>query len=112
MKQTSRSKRLAELIQRSVASNLLYYKEHPLLALVTITDVEVAVDLSIARIFISVFDDSQIEDVLRALHREGGHLRHALAKELNLRITPRLTFVHDKSILEGEKISKLINSAL
>lgn len=110
MKQTPRSKRLAELVQRSVASNLLYYKEHPLISLVTITGVEIAVDLSVARVFISVIDVTKIEDILRALHREGGHLRHSLAKELNLRVTPRLTFVHDKSIIEGEKISKLINS--
>lgn len=111
MKQTPRCKRLAELIKRHLASAFIYYSDHPLLHQVTITDVEVAADLSVAKIFISVFDEKNITAVLQGLQRETGHLRHFLAKELNLRITPRLNFLYDESITRGQKLSALIDEA-
>ena len=112
MKQSQRCKRVAELIRRHLALALLYYRDNPVLAKVTITGVEVAADLSIAKVFVSVLLEGNSQEILRELQREVGHLRHGLAKELNLRITPRLSFVYDSSIAHGQKISALIDAAV
>lgn len=112
MKQSQRCKRLAELIRRQLGLSFLYYRDHPLLSQVTITGVEVAADLSIAKVFFSVLDEKNLKPVLQELQREGGHLRHSLAKELNLRITPRLHFVYDVSIVHGQKLSAIIDAAI
>lgn len=113
MKQSQRSKRLAELIQRSLASSLiLRYRDNPYLAQVTITSVEVAADLSVAKVFVDVLDVENVKHVLKELRHEANNLRHALANALNLRITPYLNFVYDAASVRGQKLSLLIDQAI
>jgi len=112
MKQSQRCKRLAELIKRQLASSFLYYRDHPVLSQATITGVEVAADLSVAKVFISVLDEKNVKPALQELQLESWHLRHSLAKQLNLRMTPRLYFVYDSSIARGQKLSALIDTAI
>ena len=73
---------------------------------VSITRAEVAPDLKYASVYFSCVGDSK--EALEGLKKCTGMLRHHLAVNLNLRITPELAFIKDGSIEHGAKIARLI----
>ena len=77
-------------------------------ALVSITAADVSADLKFAKIFYSVYGGDQAE-IAKALKNATGFFRSELAKRINLRITPNLTFVYDSSAEYGANISKILN---
>ena len=74
--------------------------------LISITRAEVAPDLKYATVYFSCIGDSK--EAAEGLKKCVGMLRHHLAENLNLRITPNLTFVKDGSIEHGARISHLL----
>ena len=76
-------------------------------ALVSVTAADVSADLKFAKIFYSVYGGDQT-DVAKALKNASGFFRSELAKRINLRITPTLTFVYDSSAEYGANISKIL----
>jgi len=107
-----RKKRIGEMIQHELAAILLHHPEQPLFVQITITTVNVSADLAVAKVFFSVFDDSKVDEAKKVLQQAAGFLRTALAHSLNLRLTPRLSFIYDDSIKRGQKISALIDAAI
>lgn len=79
---------------------------HPM---TSVMSVEVTPDLKYAKIFVSVFgDDEAKEKTMAGLQKSAAYARHQLARRMNLRNTPELTFVLDTSIEYGVKMSKRI----
>jgi ribosome-binding factor A len=112
MKPFPRTRRIAELIQHELATIILRDFSNPIFQQITITGVEVNPDYSMAKIFIRVFDEAKSELALEILRNNAKELRHALAKNLNLRTTPRLNFLYDTSISYGQKLDELIKNAI
>lgn len=75
-------------------------------AFVSIVGASVAPDLSTAKIFYSVLGEDR--DVQKGLESAAGFIRSELAKRLNLRITPKLTFVKDSNTERAMKISSIL----
>ena len=75
---------------------------------VTITDVKVSGDLSFAKVFFTVLDDSKKDSTLKALKEASGFIRHELRDRIEIRQIPELTFVYDESINEAKKIEDII----
>ncbi|MBQ8381175.1 MAG: 30S ribosome-binding factor RbfA [Clostridia bacterium] len=73
---------------------------------VSITRAEVAPDLKYATVYFSCIGDSA--EAGEGLKKCTGMLRHYLAVNLNLRITPELAFVKDGSIEHGAKIARIL----
>ena len=63
-----------------------------------------------AKIYISVLDKSDCEQVLKGLKSASGWLRRELGRTLNLRNTPELTFVRDDSIDKGAHILEMLRN--
>lgn len=75
----------------------------------SVTGVEVAPDLKTCKAFISVLgEDQEKADTIAGLKSAEGYIRRQLAKTLNLRNTPQITFVLDTSIEYGVSMSKRI----
>ena len=77
-------------------------------AFVSVTGVEVTPDLKYAKIYYSALQGDK-KEVKKGLAAASGYIRGQLAKNLNLRITPELTFCEDTSIAYGAKIEKIIS---
>ena len=76
----------------------------------SVVQVSVTPDLKICKAYISVLaDEEQAKDTIRGLKSAEGFIRRMLAKTINLRNTPELTFVLDESIEYGVTMSKLID---
>jgi ribosome-binding factor A len=83
-------------------------REHGL-ALVAITEVDVAPDLRQATVFVSVYADAlQQRAFLDALARRARELHAALARSLRTRHVPVLQFELDTSIAHGARIDELL----
>jgi ribosome-binding factor A len=108
----NRTQRLADLIQTALAEIIRKDERTSSLGMITVTGVEVARDLSFAKVFISVLQDEKALEVVKKLNEETKYLRYSLANEVELRVTPELKFFYDDSIVRGTRISSLINSAL
>ncbi len=95
---------LAEILQRN-AKDLRF-------GMLTITGVDTAQDLAIAKVYVSVLDETKATESLDALNNAAKYLRYELANAVELRITPELKFIYDDSAVRGHRISSLINDAL
>ena len=105
-----RPHKVADQIQRELSSVLRREMQDPRLALVTLTAVDVAPDLSHAVVYFTCLEAAQVEPAGAALRRASGFLRSHLAKRIKLYTTPELRFRHDESVERGARLSQLIES--
>ena len=103
-----RTDRVAEQIQKILA--ILIHKElkDPRLGMVTINEVRVSKDLAYAEVFFTVFPDERAEEAGQLLGNASSFLRKLLARQLTTRITPKLRFSYDASLVQGEKITRAL----
>ncbi len=80
---------------------------NPMTSVVT---VEVAPDLKTCKAYISVLGDEESQkNTLAGLRSAEGYIRRELARRINLRNTPEITFVLDQSIEYGVRMSNMID---
>jgi ribosome-binding factor A len=106
-----RTQRLNDLLREELGQLLLHQVRDPRLSgVVTVTSVEVASDLSLARVFISTLGgEEEKTQAMQGVTSASGYLRRELAHRLSLRRVPRLEFCRDDSIQEGVETLHLIN---
>jgi ribosome-binding factor A len=113
LKATPRTSRIAAQMQRSLAELLRRGVKDPRVGNVTVTAVDVANDLSYARIHVLPFaGEHPADQVLTGLRSAAGYLRGEVARELKLRHAPRLEFYLDTAIEGALHMSQLIESAV
>ena len=103
-----RAERVNELIRRELVLLLKQETKDPRLKQVVITDVIVSRDLTSAKVFFSVDEDS-IEIVVSLLNKASGFFRSSLSKTLDLRHTPTLSFIYDAAPNTGARIDDLLS---
>ena len=129
---SSRGQRVADQIQRELATLIQLEVRDPRVGMVSITGIDLSRDLAHAKVFVTVLDtvtkngaianlataeeddlDSlQVRDNVEALNKAAGFLRSQLSKRLALRAVPKLRFFYDASIENGQRLSGLIDDAL
>jgi ribosome-binding factor A len=97
------------MIKRELAEILQKEMRDPRLSLVSVTDVDVARDFTVAKVFISVIGEPQEKaDALKALQGAAGFLRGQLGRVLDLRTVPALMFRYDTGIERGARMFELL----
>ena len=97
---------LAEIIRGEI-------KDPRIAPMTSVVAVEVAPDLKTCKAWISVFGDEKAQaDTLQGLRSAEGFIRGQLARTINLRNTPQITFIMDQSIAYGVNMSKLIDEVV
>ena len=76
-------------------------------AFVTVNAARVTPDLKFAKIYFGIILGDP-EEVRKGLESAAGFLRSSLARRLNLRQTPELIFIHDKSAQHGAHIAQVL----
>lgn len=96
-------KALSEIIR----SELKDPRIHPMTSVVL---AQVTPDLKFCKAYISVLGtEEQANDTIRGLKSAEGFIRTQLARMVNLRNTPEVTFILDQSIEYGVRMAKLID---
>ena len=95
-------KELSQIIRESKDPRI-----HPMTSVVL---VEVATDLKTCKAYISVLgDDEDRKKTGEGLKSAAGFIRHELARRLNMRNTPEITFIMDTSIEDAIRMTTLID---
>jgi len=114
MKEHARTERIGTELQRELAQVLRAEVRDPRLKLITLQEVRVSRDLAHAKVYFTCFpnDEGGVEQERLLNGRLAGFLRRVLARRARLRTVPRLRFIHDESIAQGEHLSQLIEIAV
>lgn len=106
----SRSERLAHLLRNEIGTIILTKLNDHRIGFVSITDVEVSDDLSSAKVLYSCFgSEEEKKKTLKGLISAIPVIRSILAETIELRIVPKLRFIQDNSIEEGDRKIAIIN---
>ena len=99
-------KELSRIISREI-------KDPRIHTMTTVTDVFVTPDLKECKAYISVLGDEEAQaDTLAGLKSAAGYVRRELARSINLRNTPEITFCMDQSIEYAINMSKKIDEVM
>ena len=110
----ARTDRVGQQIQKEIAVILQREIKDSRLGMLTVSAVEITRDLAYAKVFVTFFDDDQskVKESLTVLNDAAGFIRSLLAKTLRARIMPNLRFVYDKSLVEGVRMTNIVNQVI
>lgn len=105
-----RQQRIETVIQEELA---LFFQRNArdicMGAMVSVTQVRVTSDLSLARCYVSIFAGPKPEEVLASIREHSGRIRGEVGKRLkNMRKIPELVFHIDDSMEYASKIDQLL----
>ena len=103
-----KTKRIASELAKVVSEILAREASDEILKTITLTDAEVASDLSSAKIFFTSFSNLTPDQLEKELEEASSYIRGEVSQRIELRHTPKLKFVYDKSIEYGAKIEQII----
>ena len=112
MEQNTRQQKVGRVIQKELGEILQFeMKEKFPGMMITVTKVQVTKDLSIARIFLSLFGAKDKPAALEQVKQNGGEFRYRLGNRVakQLRIVPQLEFFEDDSLDYIENIERLLD---
>lgn len=100
--------RINHAVQEELMSILFKEAKDELLKNVTITGCEVSSDLGYCKVYVTVLNETEKNETLKALNEAKGFLRGELSKRIDIRHTPELTFIYDDSIAYGSRIDEVL----
>ena len=104
-----RAERMADLVRQELGLLLERSVKDPRIGFTTITEVQMTGDLRTARVYVSILgSDEQRKKSMEGLTAAAKFLRHELAVRLNLRYTPEIEFILDRSQELGDRIDELL----
>lgn len=112
MAETRRTRRLSSLIQSALGELLIRKVKDPRLGMISITGVDVSPDMSQAKVYYSLMDQRELDEVQRGFVKAAGYLRRELAHKLRLKTMPRLIPVYDSTLRHGAEMSALIDQVI
>jgi ribosome-binding factor A len=107
-----RQARLDHEIQRVVAKIIAEHVKDPRMGFVTVTRCEITGDMKECKVFVSIIGDRHVaRQSMDALHSASKFIRGELGNAIELRYTPQLTFVEDRSTERAIELSKTLARA-
>ena len=104
-----RIEKIQELMKQEISQIILQELKDPRIGFVTVTQVEVTRDLSIAKVYVIFMGIvEQIAKSWKGLNSSLGFIRREVGHRIRLRVTPELKFVLDKSLDYSDHIQKLL----
>ncbi|GAB2888232.1 30S ribosome-binding factor RbfA [Paralcaligenes sp. KSB-10] len=102
--------RLADQIQKDLASLIQREIDISRAGLITLTGVDLSADYAHAKVYFTVMG-AEPEAASAALNEKAGWLHSLLFKLLHIHTVPTLRFMHDDQLARGIELSQLIDRA-
>lgn len=104
-----RKSRVADGVRDEVAMIIAREIRDPRLGFVTVIRVEMPVDQSVAKIYVSPMGDARTQlESMRALHHSRGFVRKLLSQRMRTRTVPEIMFVQDKGLDNAERVGEIM----
>ena len=109
--ETTRQNKISRLIQRDLGE-IFRYESRNLFnsAMITVTKVYITPDLSIARVYLSLFATGDKDELFKKIEKHSKEIRYTLGKKTKnqIRAIPELHFHLDDSLDYIDNIEKLL----
>ena len=108
--ESTRQHKIARLIQKDMSDILLKYARTLHSTLISVSEVRVSPDLSIAHVYLSIFSQNKVTETMEAIEQNTPHFRGQLGalERHQLRIIPEIKFHLDTTIDNMERIDQLL----
>ena len=108
--ESTRQSKISRLIQKELSEIFLLQAKSMNGVLVSVTSTRISPDLSIARVYVSVFPSDRSDEIVKNLNANMRSIRFELGNRLRhqLRIIPELKFFIDESLDYLERIDELL----
>ena len=109
--ESTRQHKIARLIQKDMSDILLRYARTLGGTLISVSEVRVTPDLSIAHIYLSIFPQDKVEQTMTLIEENKHRFRGELGtlERHQLRIIPEIVFHLDETIDRMERIDELLH---
>ncbi len=110
--QTTRQQKIERLIQKDLSEIFLGYTRRMHGILISVSEVRVSPDLSIAHVYLSIFPSDKQQSTMDLIEEEHGKIRGEMGnlERHQLRIIPELHFHLDETMDKMERIDQLLKS--
>ena len=110
--ETTRQNKIARLIQKELSEIFMLQTKVMKGVLVTVSVCRISPDMSICRVYLSVFPSAKAEEIIKNINDNAKAIRFELGKRVRyqLRIIPELKFFLDDSLDYIENIDHLLNN--
>ena len=107
---TTRQNKISRLLQKELSEIFLLQTKAMPGVLVSVSAVRISPDMSIARVYLSVFPSEKAEEIVKNVNDNMKTIRYELGTRVRhqLRIIPELKFFVDDSLDYIEKIDSLL----
>lgn len=108
--ETTRQNKISRLIQKELSEIFLLQTKSMNGALVSVSAVRISPDMSIARVYLSVFPSERSQEIVKNINDNMKSIRYELGTRVRhqLRIIPELKFFVDDSLDYAERIDELL----
>lgn len=108
-KNETRLNRINEELKKEISRIFTFELKNPnVTGLLSVTRAKITPDFKYAKIYVSVINSKDVDKTMQGLKESSGFIRSQVAKTLNLRITPELSFELDDSVEYGMRIDKIL----
>lgn len=106
----TRINKIDRLVQKEISNILLSQARTIKNIIITVSEARVSSDLSIAKVYVSVFPSNKGEEIINNLNGNEKFIRYGFGKKVRhqLRIIPELKFFLDESLDKLEHIDELL----
>lgn len=80
------------------------------ISFVTVTAAKITSDLSFAKVYVTVLNDKERDNVIKLLNKASNFIERELSKRIDIRKMPDITFVYDESLEYAANIENIIES--
>jgi len=110
--ENTRQQKIARLIQKDLSDIFLRYARSLHGTLISVSEVRISPDLSIAHIYLSIFPQTAVAATMQQIEDDKAKIRFELGnlERHQLRIIPELNFHLDETIDKMERIDELLRS--
>ena len=108
--ETTRQNKISRLIQKELSEIFLLQTKAMNGVLVSVSVVRISPDMSMARVYLSIFPSEKSEEILKNINNNAKSIRFELGTRVRhqLRIIPELKFFVDDSLDYIDKIDELL----
>ena len=108
--ETTRQNKISRLIQKELSQIFLLQTKSMNGVLVSVSAVRISPDMSIARVYLSVFPSERSQEIVKNINDNMKSIRYELGTRVRhqLRIIPELKFFVDDSLDYAERIDELL----
>lgn len=110
MTKNNRLDRVNEELKKTISNVLTFELQNSkVTGMVSVTKVRITPDFRYAKVYVSLLNSKSNTKTMEGLKESAGFIRAQIAKTMNLRVTPELSFEIDDSMEYGAKIDKILN---